>query len=105
MSAVALHAIEARPIGADRRGDEVLGQLPHLDEAQGPGSRLGVVGRADRLRSDEGRRRPHPRVMQLHHGEAAFRLDAGGQPGQPVQMLVGEDPQLAGETLSPRLNM
>jgi hypothetical protein len=105
VGAVDLHPVEAGPFGAGGGGDEVLGQLLHLGRAQAACALLGVVRRTDRRRPGQRSGRPHPGVVDLHHGEAALGLDGGGQPGEPLQVVVGEDPELAREALSLRLHM
>ena len=105
VGAVDLHPVEAGPFGAGGGGDEVLGQLLHLGKAQAARAFRGVVRRTYRRRADEGHRRAHAGVVELHQGQAALGLDGGGQPGQSLQVVVGEDPELAGEALPLRLHV
>ena len=105
MGAVDLHPLEPGLLSADGGGDEVVPQSFDLGQGQGPGSGFGVVGGADRGGSNEIGGGPHAGMVELHDRDAAFRLDGGGQAGQPLQVDVGEDAQLTWEPLSHRLHM
>jgi len=100
-----LDAIEAGGLGPLGGQDEILHQRPDLAGAQGPGAGL-LIGRgAIRLLADQRRRRPHARMVQLHHGDAVLGLDGGGHARQSRQMVVGKSPELARETLAGGLDV
>ena len=74
MRAVQFDAVEACLLRANGRGDEVFRKLLDFGGGQRPRPRFGIVGGRDRLRADQGRRRTHARMMQLHERETARSL-------------------------------
>ncbi len=75
-----LDPVEAGPLGAHRRRDEILDQLLDFAARQRPGPGLGVLGRTHRRVADQLGRRAQTGVMQLHRGHRAPGFDLGGQP-------------------------
>ena len=105
MRAVQLDSVEARPLGAHRRSDEVLFQSLDFVQRQRPRARFGIVRRTDWLSTDELARRTHPGMVQLHDRDGARPLHGRSQPGQALEMRVREDAELAGKSAPLCLDM
>src|SRR5271156_1891115 len=94
MRPVQLDPIEAGALGAPRATDEVLDQLLDLRRRQPPRARLRIVRRADGL----GRAAlwaAVAAVVQLQRRRPALGLDHGGEARVTLDVVVGEDAELA----------
>ncbi len=103
MGRMELHRIEARRLGAYRRGPEGLDGFPDLFPGHFPGdAEVGETIAANGRRPDglaclEEQDVFPARVVKLHGDLAAFLMDHIGQPAQARDILVVPDGQLWGD--------
>ena len=105
MGAVDLDPVEPGLVGPDRGGDEIIAQLLDLGGRKRASPGLGIGKRALRGLADQIGRAAHPGVVELDRGQAAIRAQLCRQRGQPRQVIVRPDPELAGKALALALDM